>query len=92
MQKYFLFALVAFSSLSVTSVIADEVDHHGHWDITCYTRNARGQRFSAEGYSEDQYDRYVRAEVQEEATLDCRASGSLVCVELGCRARFHHTH
>jgi len=92
MQKYFLFALVAFSSLSVTSVIADEVDHHGHWDVTCSTRNARGQRFTAEGYSDFQRDYHVWRDVQEEATFDCRTSGSLVCVELGCRERFHHTH
>ena len=90
MQKYFLFALVAFSSLSVTSVVADEVDHHGHYDVHCSTRNARGRRFTAEGYSEYARDYHVWRDVQEEATLDCRASGSLICIEEGCHEHYHH--
>lgn len=83
-----LFGMVALSTVAV----ADDVNHHeGHYDIQCSTRNARGQRFYAEGYSEYPHDRYVRNEVQEDATRDCQRS-SFICIEEGCTERYHHPH
>jgi len=81
-----LFGMVALSTVAV----ADDLNHHeGHYDVHCSTRNARGQRFTAEGYSEYRRDRYVWREVQEDATRDCQRA-SLVCIEEGCHEHYHH--
>lgn len=88
-------ALFAFAMLAVVPMVqaSDEVaNHHGHYDVTCYTKNGRGHSFRATGYSEHRRDYHLWRELQAEATQDCRASGAFICVEKGCNEVFHHEH
>lgn len=92
-MKAQMFVLLAIAALAaVPAAQAHDDDHHGHYDVTCSTRNARGNVWNAEGTAEHSRDGHVWRELQEDANMDCRASGSLVCIALGCREVFHHDH
>ena len=87
-MKTLLLSLFGMLALS-TAAVADDFDHHGHYDVHCSARNLRGARFKAEGLSEFARDRHVWREVQDEAMDECQLT-SLVCIAEGCHEHYHH--